>query len=79
MSKKDKPEPAMLPSMIVEYPQSLLVRYVNHGTDDQYLLVGEAPNDIETDDGTTKVARYVLVGTGVIQHTAAQYVEHTKA
>lgn len=67
------------------YPKTLLVRTVNPGTKDEFLIVGQEPADVSdaaaSDDDTmaSKAARYVLAGTGSIQHTAPQYVEDTKA
>lgn len=79
MSKTKGPvEAAALPPPVV-YPKYLLAVYCNHGTDYQWLATGENPAELSDDSPTVKVARYVLVGTGVIQHSAPQYVEHTAA
>lgn len=76
---KNKAEPVAGPPVV--YPKQLLAVYSNHGdSDNEYLATGVTPNDLEgVDNPTVRVARYVLVGTGVIQHTAAQYVEHQAA
>ena len=64
---------------VVEYPKYLLAVYSRHGSDDQFIAVAEAPSGLEwVDTPSVKVARYVLVGTGVIEHSAPQYVEHAK-
>lgn len=63
----------------IEYPRHLLVAYVDHDTPDQCLLASVDPAGIDIEGRTVKVARYVLVGTGVIQNSAAQYVEHVAA
>lgn len=69
--------PAALPPPVV-YPRSLLAVYSQHGTTEQFLATGEVPGDLAwVDDPTVKVARYVLVGTGVIEHSAPTYMEHT--
>lgn len=65
---------------LVQYPKQLLAVYSNHGTADEYLATGEIPRDLEgVDSPTVRVARYVLVGTGVISHTAPVYTEHAAA
>lgn len=64
-----------------EYPKFLYARIVNPGTEDQFLLTGPEPSDVSDDvvDGSDsvslKVARYKLVGSGEIHHTAPRYVE----
>lgn len=64
-----------------QYSQYLYVRTINPGTEDEYLLVGREPGEVDAtnvgDSETVnpKVARYVLAGTGDIQFTAPLYVE----
>jgi hypothetical protein len=64
------------PVRAVNFPKSLLVAFVAHGTDDEFLAVGATPAELnEFSDRTVRTARYVLAGEGVIQHSAPQYVE----
>lgn len=73
MAKKATPPPAKL----VEFPKTLYAVYSNHGSeDDEYLYTFEdlaSKNDC--DNPTVKVARYKLVGTGVIHTDTPYYVE----
>lgn len=67
------------------YPKTLLVRIVNPDERDEYLLVGQEPADVadtavgDNDSLAPKAARYVLAGTGSINHTAPQYVEDAQS
>lgn len=62
-----------------KYPEMLMVRIVNPDTQDEFMAVGTDVNDVadeEFEHGVhPKVARYRLVGTGTIHHTAPRYVE----
>jgi hypothetical protein len=68
-----------------QYSQYLYVRTVNPGSVDEYVIVGSNPADVsdgvvgDMDELSPKVARYALVGTGEIHHTAPMYVEDTVA
>lgn len=72
--------PAKLPDPVT-YPKSILVAFMEHGTEDQFLTVAESPDELsDVDDGrTVKVARYVLAGTGVIHNVAPRYIEDEKS
>lgn len=65
------------------YPKFLYARVVNPHNINEYLLTGSEPADVsDTRVGDNDVvsliaARYALVGTGTIQHTAPAYVEDT--
>lgn len=67
------------------YPKTLLVRTVNPGTVDEFLIVGQEPSEVadtavsDRDSLDPKAARYVLAGVGSIHHSAPQYVEDAKA
>lgn len=64
-----------------EYPKTLFARSVNPGTEDEYMLTGTEPGDVDAsrvggeDSVDPKVARYALVGSGSIHYTAPVYVE----
>lgn len=65
-----------------KYSQYLYVRTVNPGhPTDEYQISGTVPGDVSDDvvgdceSLSPIVARYSLVGTGVIHHTAPLYVE----
>lgn len=75
MTKAKQPDP-------IEYPKVLYAAYEAHGTDDQYMVVGPDHHSIvDQDQGeqSVTIARYVLAGTGTIQHSAPVYVEDAKA
>lgn len=67
----------------LEYPKMLYVRVENHGNSDNgHYVLGETPSEVSDEvieDGSVKIARYVLAGTGSIQHVAPRYVEDAKA
>lgn len=66
--------------MSASYPKFIYGLIVNPDTEDQFMLTGEQLSDIETDDESLKkVARYKLVGTGEVHHTAPVYVEDSGA
>lgn len=64
-----------------EYSSTLYVRTVNPGTLDEFMIFGSDPSDVDDtvvgpgDSVSPTVARYMLVGTGEIHHTAPLYVE----
>lgn len=66
-----------------QYPKQIYVRTVNPGTEDEFQIFGPDPADVsdtvvpDGDSLSSTVARYVLVGTGQIHHTAPAYVEAT--
>lgn len=63
---------------LVNFPKMLYAAVANQGhTDDEFLATAESPSELvnASDDLSVKVARYMLVGTGVIQHSAPVYVE----
>lgn len=65
------------------YPKFLYARVVNPYNINEYLLTGSEPADVadtavgDNDSVSPTVARYVLVGSGTIHHTAPVYVEDT--
>lgn len=65
------------------YPKIIYARIVGPGTNYEYMLTGPDLNDVsdgvvgDNETLSPKVARYALVGTGEIHHTAPRYVEDT--
>ena len=75
-----KNKQATLAPKTIEFPKSLLVKVVHHGTNDEFLLATANPSEFTGDDDeSVKTARYVLAGTGVVEHSAPVYVEHASA
>lgn len=70
---------------MVEYPEMIYARVVNPGMDDEYMITGDAPEDVDEalvgpgESVSSIVARYVLKGYGGIHHSAPVYVEDTQA
>ena len=64
---------------MTDYPQYLLVRIINPGTSEEYVVVGTDPTDVDDISFESsvhpKVARYKLISTGEMYHTAPRYVE----
>lgn len=64
-----------------QYPKFLYARIVDPGTEDQFLQTGPELSDVddnsvgESQSVALTAARYQLVGTGTIHHTAPRYVE----
>lgn len=63
-----------------KFPEQLLVNIVSDEGDEPFMITGEKPSDLGVgiDDGPVQVARYILVGEGVI-NTVSEYVEKTPA
>lgn len=66
--------------MTVEYPKYIYAAFVDHGTEDEVMVIGDSPEDLEDTvlcfgERSVKVARYALVGTGVIQQDSPYYTE----
>lgn len=65
----------------MSYSTYLYARLVNEGTDDEYMMTGTEPGDVDASNIAShevvspKVARYTLVGMGEIHNTAPVYVE----
>lgn len=65
----------------MSYPKYLYARIVDPGTDGEYMATGAELSDVddssvgEMQSVSSTVARYKLIGTGTIHHTAPRYVE----
>jgi len=72
---------------LVVFPQSILVKVVTDDDGEDTLIAASTPGALHDTadclDGelvvSSKTARYVLAGTGSIQHSAPVYVEDAKA
>lgn len=65
--------------MTIEFPKILYAR-IAHDSSEEFIVTGSTPEELETVSGafynaSVKVARYVLVGTGVIHSDTPYYVE----
>lgn len=61
-----------------KFPEQLLVKIVSDAGEEPFMITGEKPSDLNVDisDGPVQVARYVLVGEGVV-NVVSEYVEKT--
>lgn len=80
MSKVKGNIPAATLPPVVKFPKTLYAAVADHGTPHEYLITASTPEEVhytgEAHVRSVKVARYVLVGTGVIHADTPYYVEN---